>query len=81
MGSQKFQKISEQRKQMEEPVTDADAENAAASCAHKQEASLSCCLRKIAGEKRESGNGAAKEELTMSVFRTHNSPPLSSKHS
>lgn len=64
---------------MEEPVNDSNAEDAAASCA--QQAGGQFVLLPLENcRKKESGNGAAKKELIMSVVRPPGSPPLSTKH-
>lgn len=64
---------------MEETVNDSDSEDAATSCA--QQAGGQFVLLPLENcRKKESGNGAAKKELIMSVFRPPGSPPLSTKH-
>lgn len=78
LADKKFQRVYERRKQMEETVNDSDADAAAMSCA--QQAGGQFVLLPLENcRKKDSGNGAAKKELIMSVFRPLCSPLLSTK--
>ena len=57
---------------MWELVTDTEAENAAASRAQRQAASLSCCLRRVVGEQRV-GMGPPRRELQC-LYLDHPTP-------